>query len=90
MNDFGKPFSEEDHEILIKLHDQDKLSIIEISKKLNSSPNRIAYRLLECNYKVEDICGYIEYTKTEECNNYIKEVISIYGHQDQDQDQGQD
>lgn len=71
MTDFEK-----DDLLLLKLHDEDKMNIIELSVLFHTSPNSIAYRLLEKDYSVESIRGYIEYTKTEECINDMKRIVS--------------
>ena len=77
MIDFGKPWTEEEDHNLCKLHNKDKMDIIQISKILDTSPTRIAYRFIENNYPIETIRGYIEYTKTDEYKNYMKEVVIL-------------
>ena len=76
MINFEKGWTEENDELLLLLHTKYKMNIIEISSLFTISPNSIAYRLLEKGYLVENIHGYIEYTKTEECINDMKRIVS--------------
>ena len=75
--DYGKPWTKNDDEMICKLHDKDKLDILEIAKIVNSSPARVAYRFIENNYSTESIRGFVEYSKTEEYINYMTELILL-------------
>ena len=52
------------------------MNIIDISKIFECSPCRVIYRLLESGESIESICGYTEYSKTDEYMNYIRQVIT--------------
>lgn len=78
MSDFGKPFTEDEDKNLLKLHDEDNLTIVEIAEKMDSSPIRIIYRLLENNYLVESIRGFTEYSKTKEYNDCMQDIVLHY------------
>ena len=67
--------------MICKLHNGDKLDILEIAKIVDSSPARVAYRFIENNYPTESIRGFVEYTKTTEYIEYMKELVLLINEQ---------
>lgn len=74
-------WTEQEYDQLNTLYNVDKLDIMEISKIIHRSPNKITSKLLEKKYTIsfDSARGYTDYIKTPEYMTYMKNLMRGMG-----------
>ena len=76
-----KPWTDQECDQLNTLYNVDMLDIVEISKIIHRSPNKITSKLLEKKYTIsfDSARGYTDYIKTPEYMTYMKNLMRGMG-----------